>query len=193
MYEEIKAAFTGLSLTVPSSDDMTNRRWIAIINQYSLIERWTAFAILSKYMSDEEYGSAARHVWTHSEGDFDEVQFDTVFVNERRPINRDLFMTVAERQHLEQLPDPMIIYRGCQEETRGGVCWTTDLACARGFARDRGAEESPDGVGLVLIGECSRVDVIAYFDAEGLHESEILTKQVSNARVHETVNVEHGD
>jgi len=192
MNEEIKAAFAELGLAVPSSDDVVNRRWVDIIDQCNAIERWSAFANLSEYMSDEEYGSAARHVWTHSEGDFDEIQFDAVFMNASRPINRDLFMTGAERQYLEQLPDPITVFRGCQEETRNGVCWTTDLECARGFAQDRGAPESGRGEGLVLIGKCSKAHVIAYFDAEGLHESEILTKQVSDVRVHETLRDENG-
>jgi hypothetical protein len=191
MYEDIKTEFVDRGLAVPSFEDVVNQRWVAIIDQYSAMERWEVFAILSDHMSDEEYGSAVRHVWTHSEGDFDESRFDAAFVNTSRPINRDLFMTVAERQDLEQLPDPVTIYRGCQEETRGGVCWTTDLACAREFAQ-RAADESQDGKGLVLIGQCSKADTIAYFNAEGIHESEILTKQVSNVHVHEEFYIENG-
>lgn len=189
MIEDIKTGLVSLGLPAPSDADVLGRRWTTIIDQYEPIDRWRAFGVLSDHLTAAEYGVGVRHIWTHSEGDFDESQFDTVFFPRGQVIEHQLIMTEDERRCLDGMPDPIRVFRGCQEDTRDGVCWSVDPDCARKFAK-RAAGECADGKGLVLVGECLKSDVIAFFDTEGLHESEILTKHVRSPEIYETVTVE---
>lgn len=126
-------------------------------------------------MTDAEYFPTARHLWANSEGAFTEEQFDAVFINHGRTPPRTGFMNAAEAAALSALPNPFPVYRGCQVETMNGISWTTSMNVAETFA-NRAIDEAPDGKGLVLQGTCSKVAVIAYFDAAGLHEAEVLVK-----------------
>lgn len=177
-FDQIASGLNELGLDAPEEKLVQSRAWNEILSRYYSIDAWNVFAVCAVHMTDAEYFPTARHLWANSEGAFTEEQFDAVFLNHGRTPPQTGFMTSAEVAALSDLPNPFPVYRGCQMETTDGISWTISMKVAETFA-NRAIDEAPDGKGLVLQGMCPKAAVIAYFDASGLHEAEVLIKASS--------------
>ena len=82
--------------------------------------------------------------------------------------HRHLMMDEAERRLLNGLPLEFIIYRGCGPANEQGWSWTLSAEQAEWFAERLPGRNG----GIVLEGECHRLDIIAFLDGGG--EDEIL-------------------
>ena len=166
-----------LELPVPGTDLLESRNWLTILKpewgNWSSF-RWPMFGVLSAYMSKDEYCESLRFLWTHSEGDMNDAEFEVVFRSYGRLklSPRDL-MTDAEKAQFDKWPEHIHIYRGCNKHTKLGKSWTLREAVATHFARERGAKEADDGVSLLLFGSCSKHDILCYINND-MHEEEVL-------------------
>lgn len=176
MCDDVITGIRELGIDPPPRDLVQNRDWEAVLSLYVALDSWNVFAVIAEHIGDHDYARLTRYQWTHSEGDFTEPQFDSIFINHGRNIElADFVITPRERKQYDALPDPFVVYRGCQEETRSGVCWTIYEKVAKRFAA-RAANEAEDGIGIVISGKCRKQDVIGFFNVQGLHEAEILVK-----------------
>lgn len=73
----------------------------------------------------------------------------------------------------KELPegDPLIIYRGQDENTTFGIAWTTDIKVAEKFARGAGTRQH-NRPGVVYMATVPRGKVLAYLTGRG--ESEVI-------------------
>lgn len=63
-------------------------------------------------------------------------------------VDPDAAMSEKEKSFLAELPDPVMVYRGCHEYNIRGFSWTTDLDVAQFFTRYR----PPRDVDMAVIG-----------------------------------------
>ncbi len=159
------------------------------IDQFTGPNKWVAFVAISQHLEDSKYGQSVRYLWIHSEGDFDEVQFDSIWINHKRHLTANDFMVQEEIDEFNSMSDPLIIYRGCQEDTKEGVSWTTSIDIAREFAR-RAQSENCNQKGLIIKGECSKRDILAFFNHKNIKEGEIIikTKNIRNIKIVEEIS-----
>lgn len=194
MYEEIRIALAGRKLQAPDRNAVAARRWKDILDTYCVSYKWWAFTILAEHMTDDEYCDAVPFVWVRSEGNFDEIQFDAVFINHGRKITTRDFMTNREKTVFDALSEPITVYRGAQASTADGVSWTLNEDVAEEKAR-RAAGEKEEGEGQVIKGSCAKTYVLAYFNDNSLAEEEVLVKpdHVEGKTVIRTVPVNQPD
>jgi len=175
MNEEIGSKCTAVGLRAPDSNAVAARQWKEILETYCASDKWSVFTILAEHMTDSEYCDAVSNTWVHSEGAFDETQFDAVFVNHGRKIAPRDLMTDKERAEFDALPESITVYRGAQESTADGVSWTLCEAVAEEKAL-RAAGENEAGKGRVIKGSCAKTSVLAYFNDNSFSEKEVLVK-----------------
>lgn len=83
---------------------------------------------------------------------------------ESRPIKfRKFLMSTEEQECFNNLPDEIVIFRGCAPGCVKGFSWTLSLDRARFFADRHKNLGSDSGV---FQGKCKKSDVIAYFARE---------------------------
>lgn len=138
------------------------------------IDRFEFFAthpIHASRMSDEAYWSVLGEVIVDQEDCYRQrAAFTRLLVKTKRAKSlRPLLMTPEEREQLAALPTRLCVYRGCQPFNRKGWSWTLDKEKGIWFANRRYR-----GVPLLLSGEVSKDDALAYFTGRG--ESEILVQ-----------------
>ena len=63
--------------------------------------------------------------------DYDETDFKELF--SKYPLS-DWLTTKEEKDFYDKLPDEIEVYRGCTEENKNGISWTTNYYVARYFA-----------------------------------------------------------
>ena len=84
-----------------------------------------------------------------------------------RIASRARMMTAAERQHLDRLPDRVIVYRGYSYAGRNsGMSWSLSRDVARRFA----FRLTVDTPGRIARREIAKDEVIAYFTGRGEQE-----------------------
>ena len=82
-------------------------------------------------------------------------------------------MDNEERAALRALPKVVMIYRGCYELNRDGLCWTLNEEVARRFPTQN--RYLGDGAALLLTAEVDRGDIIAVKLDRG--EQEVIAYQ----------------
>jgi len=146
------------------------KEWDLALVLHEKYARIAAFQELAPQMTDEEYWQHLRQTWMEVENLW---QYRDLIPGLLAPPHRDkshrhLMMDEAERRLLNGLPLECIIYRGCGPANEQGWSWTLSAEQAEWFA-----ERSPGrNGGVVLEGECHRLDIIAFLDGRG--EDEIL-------------------
>lgn len=96
---------------------------------------WSSF-------SKEEYIEMVKSVYQHPDSfimqdyeekhyDYDETDFKELF--SKYP-QSDWIVTKEEKDFYDNLPDEIEVYRGCTEENKDGISWTTNYFVARYFA-----------------------------------------------------------
>jgi hypothetical protein len=68
-------------------------------------------------------------------------------------------MTTEENEQLDALPDEVIVYRGCYQRNKRGICWTLDKAIAERFPTLNRYQQS--GQPLLVKGRVKKTDIIA--------------------------------
>ena len=84
--------------------------------------------------------------------------------NSDRRAERYNIMSKSELWDFAQLPDRVVIYRGCTDENEGGWSWTTRREIARGFATRFGQD------GHMLRATVKKSNIIAYFNRRDEYE-----------------------
>ena len=77
-------------------------------------------------------------------------------------------------QALDILPDEIIVYRGCYQHNKRGLCWTLDRAIAEQFPSYLRYKQ--EGQPLLVKGRVKKTDVIAF--KGGREEAEIISEKV---------------
>lgn len=129
--------------------------------------RLAFLAEIGDKLDGAEYAHVLRVVWTTSEKYVDDMIFETLFGRSRQGTAL-LAITPQERQFLNALPDPFLIYRGCTESTREGYCWTSTRTVAEDFAATHAAEN--DETAEVLERWCPKDAVRAIYHNAGEFE-----------------------
>lgn len=181
MFNETNELLQNMGLHTIDRELFEARAWIDILRDYSPSVRGTVTAILSELLEHEEYAECVRWTWVHSEGDLNEIQFDSLFFNHGR--GQISFMSESEQQVYDQFGDVIQIYRGCSLDTIQGRSWSISEQVAREFAGRDG------GQGILLVGHCRRGNVIAYFNDEP-DEPEIIQEQEILINFENVFNIE---
>lgn len=161
---------------------LEDRNWQGAMCLYQRawrLDRFEHLATRSKYaplMTDEEYWATLGFVLIDQEDSYRQrATLSRLLIKTKRSKeSRHLLMTAEDRQMLSEMPETLSIYRGCQSFNRQGWSWTLDKDKAEWFSNRR-----YKGRPIVLAGEVSKQDVLAYFSGRG--ESEILV-QPTNIR-----------
>lgn len=81
----------------------------------------------------EEYRALVRQTWTWSHGIWENrAGWLDIFIGKRRDLGS--FTSASDLKKLTQLPDPLVVYRGCCSHNQPGFSWTLDRQRAERFA-----------------------------------------------------------
>jgi hypothetical protein len=172
----ISAQFEAAGLAIPTLEQVNNRDWISVIDSQQPSERSIAYACLSDTLTIQEMADLFSYVWVHSEGSLTHQQIDFLFRDfANRGITREMIMSTEERAEFAALPDPFIIYRGCQDSTRVERSWTLSRNIAIMFAHRAADENSETQIGIVIQASCPKSAVLAYLNRSHA-EQEVIVK-----------------
>jgi hypothetical protein len=144
----------------------TTKNWISYIMLHERPYRINALTeIQSEIEKDQQYWELLRDVLMDSENLWQFRGWIRSLLSMRE--GRHHLMTFEEQDFLSKLDEKVVVYRGCCPKNRRGLSWTLDQQKAEWFAK-RFNTKNP----TLLIGECKKNDIIAYF--EGRNESEII-------------------
>ena len=145
-----------------------NRRWGHYLWLHERPYRVHAFARIAAQLDDTTYWEQLGQLWTDSENIFEaEALWLRLLGEPSRIASRARMMTAEERQHLDRLPDRVIVYRGYSYAGRNsGMSWSLSRDVARRFA----FRLTVDTPGRIARREIAKDEVIAYFTGRGEQE-----------------------
>jgi len=173
------------------AEHLRDGKYSNYLNCFPEEARLEPFIEIIPRLSDSQYWSLLRDVWTTSELIIPDMHTWLDLYQAKRP-GREHLMTDGERHALAAMPEVITIWRGCGYRSAvGGLSWTTDQDRADVFARiacgsrrrlltgQAGTEPT------VAVGTCRRADVLAYIT--GCQESEIVVdpKNVTLVRTYQ--------
>lgn len=167
---------------------VAQRDWERCIWLHERPWRIDALRKLASGLSDEEYFRLLGRVWTDNESLW---QYRRLLRGLLSPHGRSLearrcMMENEELEVVDSLPDQVVIYRGCGRGNRLGWSWTLDRKQAEWFALRFTMLDGGRFGSLVLVGECQRSSVVAYFS--GRNESEVVIDP-RDVTIRETIKV----
>jgi hypothetical protein len=153
---------------------MAQRDWETCLWLHERPWRVDALRKLAPRLNDEEYFRLLGSVWTDSENSWQYRRLVRGLLSPRgRRLEARRFMMSEEEQAVfDSLPTQVVVYRGCGRGNRHGWSWTLDPDQSGWFARRFASLNDGRFSGLVVVGECQRSSVVAYFN--GRNESEIV-------------------
>ena len=136
--------------------------WAQVVWLHERPYRPLALYQIGSRMTDEQFWRMVSEVWADSETNSHGPIWQRIWRTERP--RREQVMTQKEHRKLSRLPDPLTIYRGCQDtQALLGLSWTISrdqaLRSARQFAGD-GATP------LLATAQVARKSIQAYFDPD---------------------------
>jgi hypothetical protein len=124
--------------------------------------------------SDREYYRELGETWMQVESGSRDGPILPALLNPcgRDPRERRFMMTDEEQAALQELPEPVTIFRGCGPVNEQGWSWTLDEELAEWFACRFPDLFDGQVAGFVLEGRCRKSAIIAYLSRR--NEDEIL-------------------
>lgn len=130
--------------------------------------RLDAFIKIKHLLPDIKYWELASSIWTDSENiNFNRSIWKNVLKSKRS--GKEYFMEIEDRNYLENLPQTITVFRGCNEKNKNGLSWTTDREVAEKFA-ERFSTMSQGST--VLSKTINKKKIFAYLSSRS--ESEII-------------------
>jgi len=143
-----------------------HREYSKIIFLHERPYRLDAFIKIAADIPDSKYWSLLASIWTDTENGWQNLEQWRALFNSDRPA-RNYLMDEDEYATLQNLPDTVEIYRGCQKRiNEDGISWTLNRDKAEFFA-NRFTKQ-----GIVLTKQINKSDIIAVFNNRG--EAEII-------------------
>jgi len=144
-------------------------------------KRFAPFLEMHEQMPDADYWKCLALVWDNIEVSFPDRKAWLALFESSRP-HRDCLMTRGEQKTLARFPDVLTVFRGYAKGIgRGGLSWTLSEAVALHFARYATGSRRAFLCGhkmsaakMIIAGQCSKRDVLAYFN--GREEMEIIVR-----------------
>lgn len=153
---------------------LKHKNWDQVLMVHEKACRFQALIDYAEGMTDEEYFQNLGDIWCQIENLWRHQSLLSEMLNpgDRDLRKRRLMMTGDERAVYDELPENVMIYRGCGPNNKRGWSWTLNADRARWFAmRGYGVIRLAFG-GSVLNGRCDRESIIAYLGRR--HEEEIV-------------------
>ena len=143
-----------------------HRQYSKIIFLHERPYRLDAFTKIAADIPDSKYWSLLASIWTDTENGWQNLEQWRALFNSDRPA-RNYLMDENEHATLQNLPDTVEIYRGCQKGiNEDGISWTLNRDRAEFFA-NRFTKQ-----GIVLTKQINKSDIIAVFNGRG--EAEVI-------------------
>ena len=143
-----------------------HREYSKIVYLHERPYRLDAFIKIAKDMPDHKYWSLLASVWTDTENAWQNLEEWRALFSADRPAKGHL-MNEDEHFTLENLPETVEIYRGCEPAVNeDGLSWTLDPEKAKFFA-DRFGKP-----GKVLQKTVNKAEIVALF--QGRNEAEVI-------------------
>ena len=145
--------------------------WTQVVWLHERPYRPLALYQIGRRMSDEQFWRMVSEVWIDSENHSQNAKvWQRLWLTERP--RREQVMTQNEHHELSRLPDPLVIFRGCQDaESMLGLSWTVSRKKAIWFAnRLPRARTKP----VLATAQIMRKSVQAYFFDQGEFEVVVL-------------------
>lgn len=144
-----------------NSADSADEIYCRITKPYRL----TFMKYAGQYLSEKDFAEMLCNAWISSESPNSEL------LRMFRSADKSLLMTAEERKRLDELDDPVTVYRGVTPYNAKSVkamSWTLDYEKALWFAKRFDSE------GTVYSAEIEKSHILALFD--GRNESEIVVE-----------------
>jgi len=148
-----------------------NEDWMQVVWLHERPYRIYVLHDFATEMSDQDFWNALGSIWTDSENIWQNEEEWRDLWQVERPGRLDYVMDDDDKLVFSNLPETITVYRGCiQGENEDGMSWTTDFQIAEFFAKR--FAEIREGDPIILCGEVSKDDVLAY--SQGRNEFEVI-------------------
>jgi len=152
------------------SESISRRDWWSVIAIAAIGDYWLCFDALETLMSDGEYATTVRAIWTATNG-LPPDEADRRLLKHGRAISRDMWMTTEDAVAYSGLPEQVTVHRGGNQGCETGWSWSLTLETAEHFAF--GLTDGEGQRRVVVSGTVSKQDVIALFTGNW-EEQEII-------------------
>ena len=156
---------------------LADEKWMTAVWIHERPYRILVLQEFAEDMDDHIFWEVLGAIWTDSENIWqNDAEWRELWASDRP--GREFSMDEDDRAALQDLPDTITVYRGCiAEENEDGLSWTTEERVATFFAKR--FAELRNGEALVLCGEVSKEDVLAYTQGRGEYEVIVLPEKVN--------------
>jgi hypothetical protein len=145
---------------------IAEKKYSQIVFLHERPYRLDAFVQITKDLPDDKYWSLLASIWTDTENGWQNLPTWRALFWSKRP-GRSHLMDADEHSTLQNLPDTVEIYRGCEKGVNeDGISWTLNRDKAEFFA-NRFTKQ-----GIVLTKQINKSDIIAVFNGRG--EAEVI-------------------
>jgi len=154
--------------------------WLEYVDMSRLLNHdcgLSAINSLPRNVPDAEYRNIVRHAWTWSHNIWENrAGWRMILEGKRRKLGS--FTSPGDIERLQQMRNPLAIYRGCSEKNQYGFSWTTDKVRAEYFA---GYTQGWTGSAqrFLVSGTVKHAHVIAYISSRNEEEIVVLPEHVS--------------
>ena len=144
----------------------SQKEWSKAIWLHERPYRMDAIMLYADDMEPPNYSATLAAVWADTEFPFDHTSDWLDLFTDPKFIEM-YAMTETDFEALRNMPDNLVIYRGCSKDKQEGMAWTTEKETAQWFAARWGL-----GDNRVYTTTVPRRDVFMFCDSRG--ESEIV-------------------
>ena len=169
----VKHPFTDTTFaTIVKNPDKVTENEVIIYSRITKPYRLTFLKYAGRYLSEKDFAEMLCSAWITSENPNSDVNVSqSELLRMFRSADKSLLMTAEERKWLNELDNPVTVYRGVTPYNAKSVkamSWTLDYEKALWFAKRF------DSDGTVYTAEIEKSHILALFD--GRDESEIVVE-----------------
>lgn len=142
------------------------------------------FKYICNALSEEDFADTLGDIWCHTETPSDETNASHKDkVRWFKMANKEYLMTPEEYETFTNLPDKLILYRGCgNTEKKHGMSWTLNKEKAEWFAR---RYEILDTSPVIYVTKVDKGEALAYFNRRDEEEIVINARNLSKEEIKE--------
>ena len=149
--------------------------WSRVISIHERPYRWEALNSILPRLSDQELINEFSWVWSDSENIWQNHRMIKKMINLIRQSGlKYQLMSANDLKHFNNLPETILVYRGCRDHNIHGLSWTESEEEALWFTK-RLARKSDKP--LLVTGKIQKSDVLFYTNSRNEHEIVAMSRK----------------
>ena len=159
--EQVQRRLSAAGFKHVHAESLAQRDWWGVIAFATTTDYWRCFDVLEPLMSDAEYATTVREIWTATNG-LSPHEAERRLLKHGRVITRDMWMTPEDRTAFGRLPEQITVYRGGRQGCESGWSWSLTRETAEHFAFGL-CDEDDEAPRVIVCGAVTKNEIVALF------------------------------